>query len=187
MNFTLPESCGIDTKGAVRDVKSLHHGVYLIVLEHGGKYVIKPECRPAAKWHGQQGWPEAATYSLSTTLFGENSTAPCARGVAIYLPDRFVSVIHSDGCGLDVKGVHADGPPSSHTLTGIALSFTPHDETVLDKALTKPAVYNLFAPKATIPEGKKLFLGDVSDILMMDYITMNADREDKNWFYVCLF
>ena len=38
-------------------------------------FAFKTECRPAAKWHGQQGWPEAVVHLLSRLLFASPDDA----------------------------------------------------------------------------------------------------------------
>ena len=185
LGFAVPGSCGLATDAELVGMESLHHGVYKMSLRGGGRFVLKPECRPAAKWHGQQGWPETATYALSRALFGARSTVPCARGATVALPERFKHIVHKDGCGLDLAPPLPD-TSAEHTLTGIALAFTAHDETVMKK-LARAETLQLFAPSKTrlVPKERRTFLADVSDVLLLDYLTLNPDREEKNWFYVC--
>eukprot|EP01062_Namystynia_karyoxenos_P062536 TRINITY_DN55433_c0_g1_i1.p1 TRINITY_DN55433_c0_g1~~TRINITY_DN55433_c0_g1_i1.p1 ORF type:complete len:515 (+),score=127.51 TRINITY_DN55433_c0_g1_i1:76-1545(+) len=160
----------------VESVTSIHHGIYKVVVPSGGQFAFKTECRPAAKWHGQQGWPEVAVHQLSRALLGGNDTVPCAAGAVLRLDDRQLSRLHSDRCG-----VVADKPGM---VAGVAMRWTTHR----DDALSSPEVKNawkLFAPKDNkriSPSGRRL-AGQMGLVLALDFLVHNPDREEKNWFW----
>eukprot|EP01060_Flectonema_neradi_P035464 TRINITY_DN6534_c0_g1_i1.p1 TRINITY_DN6534_c0_g1~~TRINITY_DN6534_c0_g1_i1.p1 ORF type:complete len:439 (+),score=51.14 TRINITY_DN6534_c0_g1_i1:141-1457(+) len=171
-------TCDIDTmkKGIIKIMESLHHGIYKVEMESGEKFAIKPECRPAAKWHGQQGWTEIALTHLSRSLLGKQSTVPCSKGMLLELTENFQSVIHKDQCGFV-----SNTPSNPKKFLGVALEWTPHKEEALQ--LIKKHHKSLFGKPADIPSDKRNYLKDISDVLVLDYITLNPDRKDKNWFY----
>ena len=170
-------TCDIESmeSGEIKTMESLHHGIYKVVTTSGAKFAIKPECRPAAKWHGQQGWTEIALVHLSRALLGKSSTVPCAKGVELSLSDEFQKIIHSDRCGL------LSNPGTPKPFLGVALEWTAHKEEALN--LIKKHFKVLFGNPSDIPDNKKDHLKDVSDVLILDYVTINPDRKDKNWFY----
>ncbi|ORC89665.1 putative glycogenin glucosyltransferase [Trypanosoma theileri] len=90
----------------------LHHGIYRVMsplMDGSGdfiKFAFKTECRPAALWHGQQGWTEVAFHTFQQ-LFYEDARegliypkAGLARGVVLAITEKQLEkVVHRDHCG----------------------------------------------------------------------------------------
>ncbi|EKF31127.1 glycogenin glucosyltransferase, putative [Trypanosoma cruzi marinkellei] len=97
---------------AEKAMTQLHHGLYRIVspLKDGSgdaiQFVFKAECRPASKWHGQQGWTEVAVHHFQRLFYeGDNEgtypKAEPARGVVIAITkEQLLHVVHRDRCGV---------------------------------------------------------------------------------------
>ncbi|KAJ9450830.1 putative glycogenin glucosyltransferase [Diplonema papillatum] len=186
---SLPAACGIDARSPVARLESLHHGVYSVTTASGARFVVKPECRPAAKWHGQQGWPEIAAFRLSLLAFSPASpgSVPCAKGVVLTVPATFRATIHSDGCGV-TEDVGGKGDGFFFTLRGVASSWVHHDDDAVGRlggAFDAVFFAGESLPEASSRAGEEVrgWGLDVSDVVILDYLLLNPDREDKNWFF----
>lgn len=171
--------------------KQLHHGIYRVVgATSGVKFALKTECRPPAKWHGQQGWSEVAVYHFVSLLFAEYpemNTVPPARGVVVAVTqEQLRDVVHKDRCGVidghsPIDGAH---PPEGHVfLIGVALTWqASHD----DAALPSRDIGTYFskdAVSATLTSQQREYINQIADVQTLDYLLGNEDREDKNWFW----
>jgi hypothetical protein len=186
----------------------LHHGIYRCVGNQSKvKFALKTECRPAQKWHGQQGWTEVAVHHLSRLIFGDAAnTVPPAVGMVVSLTQAQRAVVHKDGCGADlgtkVGPVHdwttklatvgstriVRGPKP---LVGVALEWRQaHDDGALDNVIKKLDLGKYW--KAASLEHRLLprtrrdleYVRQISDVFVLDYLVANEDREEKNWFTV---
>lgn len=105
----------------VETIKQIHHGIYKIEARLPDaslvKFAFKTECRPASKWHGQQGYSEVLVNWVVKELFsprnsklgGDNAEESVpypigsftlgAVGGFVQLPEKFEKEIHRDGCG----------------------------------------------------------------------------------------
>jgi hypothetical protein len=186
------------------DFYQIHHGIYRCVgAQSTVKFALKTECRPAQKWHGQQGWPEVAVYHLSRLLFGDGrNTVPAAMGMVVRLNSAQKALVHRDGCGLDFgkrDGLLRDAAlkvldtTKEAPLIGVALEWRPeHSDEALDRVIKKLDLERWFragtlsrheVPSAQRAESAELVM-QVSDIMLFDYLAANEDREEKNWFIV---
>jgi hypothetical protein len=188
---------------ALDGMVQIHHGIYKVQskLMHGGtiQFAFKTECRRASKWHGQQGWSEVATYHL-TRSFNEQrdtpqfATAPAARGVFVKISqEQLERVVHRDRCGVvpDDFAQHipsdrraeigANGGQKAHILlVGVALTWQPSHN---DNALPGNAIVPLFsADGPPLSKRQREMVSQISDVQAMDYLLINDDREEKNWF-----
>ncbi|KAH9599482.1 hypothetical protein LSM04_003530 [Trypanosoma melophagium] len=90
----------------------LHHGLYRVIspLRDGSgdfiKFAFKTECRPAALWHGQQGWVEVVLHTFQQLFYEEAREglvypkAALARGVVLAITEKQLqTVVHRDRCG----------------------------------------------------------------------------------------
>ncbi len=175
------------------------------------QFAFKTECRRASKWHGQQGWSEVAVYHF-TRLFYEQrdtpqfATAPAARGVFVSISQaQLDTVVHRDRCGVVSDGLLAHVPVSAkgmkqlkqrlsggavggskrYLLVGVALTWQPSHN---DNALPGNDIRGYFSPPpaggASPPLSKRVreIVSQISDVQAMDYLLINDDREEKNWF-----
>jgi hypothetical protein len=102
-------------------LEQIHHGIYKTTSAHTDgaplRFAFKTECRPAAKWHGQQGWGEIAVYNLlslwegfdgqyhddttiTSTYRFKNSVPYAVGGIVLVTPEMLKNIVHRDQCGL---------------------------------------------------------------------------------------
>jgi hypothetical protein len=196
-----------------RDLTQIHHGVYKTNarLRDGKKiqFALKTECRPAAKWHGQQGWSEIAVFYFTRLFYGavdpvmdsqrlkRLATAAPARGVVVSVSEEVItSAIHRDRCGVMTE-VELDALARARGLSGlknprkgyryiigVALTWQPrHHDDALPPLSYKAffAVGSVLDPLAGNAELREE-VSQISDVMTMDYLLTNEDREEKNWF-----
>lgn len=200
------------------DITQIHHGIYKVTassLRDGNgalTFALKTECRPAQKWHGQQGWSEVAVYHFTQQFYGNVSerfaTAPPARGVAVLItPHMLANVVHKDRCGvLDDKQIQRLASLRGHSvartdeqwrlwlkaaksrlvIVGVALTWQPRHD---DNALPPKSFRARFLPPpsssndAILSAADREVVSQISDVSLMDYLLSNEDREEKNWFF----
>ena len=213
-------------------VRQLHHGIYecrgvlppSAAADGGGDdharaatgtrvtFAFKTECRPASKWHGQQGYTEVLVNWVVSRLFGDFAIGPFVPGAVggiVRLPSALAYKIHRDGCGYLTREQEAAMFPDhaaaaaaaaagegSRLMIGAMLQWKPRHN---DNALPGHAVLVPFrrvaagAAAGQPPSWKlpALQLGtkvatttlQMSDIFTVDYIVGNEDRLEKNWFH----
>ena len=182
----------------------IHHGIYKVQsrLSNGGKlrFAFKTECRRASKWHGQQGWSEVATYHFTRLFYEQHetpqfATAPAARGVFVKISDEQLNkIVHRDHCGVVPKDQYRLIPSlkvddelmtgKKILLVGVALTWQPsHNDNALP---TSAVVLPLFASSSqdlpSLSRRNREIASQISDVQAMDYLLINDDREEKNWF-----
>lgn len=185
-----------DARNVVADaIEQIHHGIYRVVVPLSAtkqlQLALKTECRPAAKWHGQQGWSEIAAFALLHRI--ESATVrnsmPPARGVIVFVPTTVADkVVHRDRCGVLTKSdlaAHAKGSEwrEGYTpLIGVALQWRPRHN---DNALPAIDFVQWFHTQGNKPLPNKVLdtVLQVSDVQVFDYLIGNEDREEKNWFH----
>ena len=184
--------------------RQIHHGIYECVTEDGIRFAFKTECRPAAKWHGQQGWPEIFAHHFDRLFFGEVKKAergqiigtgvPCARGTIVHLTDKQKNEVHHDKCGLrDSFNVPAHDSAFLAAVTdrigtvltpllGVALEW---QERHSDSALPDRDRMRRWLDPAEESQDEDLQedFAQISDIIVLDFLLENDDRENKNWFF----
>jgi hypothetical protein len=189
-------------------MKQIHHGIYKVTaMLRDGKpltFAFKTECRPASKWHGQQGWSEVGVYAFTQLYYGALkgvlATAPPARGVMVAIPKHLVdAVVHRDRCGSltpderstlrtmfpkAAAGIDDRSRADSELMmyAGVALTWQARHD---DNALPPPSSASWFRPSAAaeLSDVDREKVSQMSDVSLMDYLLSNEDREEKNWFY----
>ncbi|RNF06190.1 putative glycogenin glucosyltransferase [Trypanosoma rangeli] len=193
-------------------LKQLHHGTYLVtsLLNDGSgeaiKFVFKTECRPASRWHGQQGWSEVAVHHFQRLFYGNDDVpyprAELARGVVVAITERQLRrVVHKDQCGVlrdntttqvlenlmkgkkllrgAQRGVVGSYPAATILMIGVALTWR---EGYGDDNYPSSELY---APYFTVPpynpDIKQEFVHrfvvyEMSDVMVFDYLLLNPDR-----------
>eukprot|EP00759_Apiculatamorpha_spiralis_P055269 PhF_6_TR7352/c0_g1_i1/m.11051 len=165
--------CGWPYRGQPKSIKQIHHGIYKTVFENDFIVAFKTECRPASKWHGQQGWSEVGVYAMARLMFPETKyDVPCAQGMRLTFTPEQINEMHKDRCGV-VK-------PGSSEVVGVALEWIPRHD---DGGLPAKTFAKGFSGDIPFITQHKETLSQISDILVFDYIDGNTDREDKNWFF----
>jgi hypothetical protein len=180
----------------VTEMKALHRGVYKCVAtlpSFGGDdaskqtaertitFVLKTECRPPSKWHGQQSYTEVATNALVEIIFGpDGAYGPYARvngarGVVVEISSaHLATVIHKDRCGVlagpaDLEAAELTTPTTTPSggaagdksaigessapiyVIGAALQWNPAHR---DDALPNTAVLEYFQFQPAASEGR---------------------------------
>ena len=164
----------------VANLLQLHHGTYRVDdIATGVRFAYKTECRPAQKWHGQQGWGEVAAYQFAQLFFEEKSTVPVARGIEVTVELSQRANLHRDGCGI----IKSD---TVLTLIGAALEWQPalHERTPPKSLLRHFGAVSMHSGTPRLAPRDSQKIAEISDILVLDYILENEDREDKNWFLI---
>lgn len=176
------------------------------------QFAFKTECRRASKWHGQQGWSEVAVYHFTRLFYEQRdtpqfATAPAARGVFVSISQaQLDTVVHRDHCGVVSEELlahvpasakarkrlqqrlsgGADGGPKRYLLVGVALTWQPSHN---DNALPGNDIHTYFSPppaggvgSPSLSKRVREIVSQISDVQAMDYLLINDDREEKNWF-----
>lgn len=168
----------------------IHHGIYRVIgAVSGVKFAFKTECRPASRWHGQQGWTEVAAHWFARFLFGPIglATVPFARGAIVAVSQRqLTATVHRDRCG-ELQESNSGGAAgvAAPRLIGVALEWAAsHD----DGAMPDRGQFERYfrgprlAPAPPRGSSDREELAQISDVFLIDYLLGNEDREIKNWF-----
>ncbi|EAN94950.1 putative glycogenin glucosyltransferase [Trypanosoma cruzi] len=197
---------------AEETMTQLHHGTYRVVslLKDGSgdaiQFVFKAECRPASRWHGQQGWTEVAVYHFQRLFYeGDEWAYPkaeLARGVVIAITEeQLLRVVHRDRCGVltEKDMVHLSGnithgkkfqrkdhivvtgksKKATALMIGVALTWRDGFD---DNTYPSASVY---APYFLVPPFynpikrepiHRFVLYEMSDVMVFDYLLLNPDR-----------
>eukprot|EP01063_Lacrimia_lanifica_P018138 TRINITY_DN25092_c0_g1_i1.p1 TRINITY_DN25092_c0_g1~~TRINITY_DN25092_c0_g1_i1.p1 ORF type:complete len:557 (+),score=62.38 TRINITY_DN25092_c0_g1_i1:95-1765(+) len=151
-------------------VDVLERGLLQIVVASGAVFRFVPECRdPTPRWHGKNGWAELLAYHVGKALFGKFNTVPCATGVRMTVPnDSAFRAMFAARCGLD-RG------PNGVEVVGFIVAppaLAPAD------VGRRRRVNNLFLHAAVNhTAGEAQYVGDVTDILLLDGLLGHADRK----------
>jgi hypothetical protein len=186
---------GLVNGGGVTAIKQIHHGIYMMVSQATrARFALKTECRPAAKWHGQQGWTEVAVHHFSRLFFAgaaaAGRTVPSARGRTGGQAAAPGKELHSDQCGVVKVGEDAGGDRllgvggatgTDVVVVGMALQWrAKHNDNALP-ARSTAALWR--GGGAALPAAARRAVAQLSDVTVLDYALENEDREDKNWFH----
>jgi hypothetical protein len=176
-------------------------------------FVLKAECRPALDTDGQQGVGEVGVAAVLEAVFGYDGAygaygwINAARGVVVELTADMLTNILSrgDSCGL-VSGdwsLWAAGVPRDRRqgfyYVGAAMQWNPihyddavpHDDVLeyfrlprLDEAnFSRYRGHGPLHPALYDPAEREA-LRQLSDVVVVDYLTQSSDRTDHNWFRV---